>query len=528
MPVPLRFTPTDRLVYPETQAGGSPMTRAFAASLALSFSLFAADTVRIDSGQISGATGTNPQVRVYKGIPYAAPPVGDRRWKAPQSPASWTGIRDAKEFAPSCIQTAYPQTSPYYAPLGPINEDCLYLNVWTAAASPKERRPVMVWIHGGGYTKGMGSTATYNGENFAKKGVVLVTINYRLGIFGFLAHPELTKESDVRSSGNYGLLDMIAALQWVQRNIAAFGGDPKRVTIFGESAGSSAVNFLMASPLAKGLFHRVIGESGANFGRHVTLAEGERSGAKLGTLAQLRAKSSDELLATQGSFRPVVDGWFLPEDVSAIFAHGKQSDVPLIAGYNHDETRVLSPWPANATQATFLDQVHKRYGALADEFLKLYPAGSEEQAKEAHYESSRDAGMGWEMRTWVRAQGKSGKAPAYLYYFTRIPPSPMSDRLRAYHAAEIQYVFGNLRAGRSWEDKDRAVSDAMSSYWVNFATTGNPNGKGLAKWPGYDAKSDPLMEFGDKIEVQHNINKAGLDFFDRFVTAQAGASGGTR
>ena len=498
------------------------------ASLTLAFSLIAADPIRLDTGLISGASGTNPDVRVYKAIPYAAPPVGDRRWKAPQAPASWAGVRDGKEFSPVCVQTPYPHNSLYYAPLGQVSEDCLYLNVWTAATSAKEHRPVMVWIHGGGYTRGMGSTATYNGENLAKKGVVVVTINYRLGIFGFLAHPELTKESDVHSSGNYGLLDMVAALQWVQKNIAAFGGDPKRVTIFGESAGSSAVNFLMASPLAKGLFQRVIGESGANFGRHTTLAEMEKTGERLGTLAELRAKSADDLQKIEGSFRPAVDGWFLPEDVSAIFAHGKQSDVPVIAGYNHDETRVLAPYPANATAKTFLEQVHKRFGNFADEFLKLYPVASDDQAKEAHYESSRDQGMGWEMRTWVRAQTNTGKAPAYLYYFTRIPPSPVSDRYRAYHAAEIQYVFANLRAGRSWEEADRKLADTMSSYWANFAATGNPNGKGLPKWPDYDAKSDPAMEFGDKIDVQHNVNKAGLDFFDRFVASQARASGGTR
>src|SRR5579864_9435620 len=336
------------------------------ASLTLTFSLTAADPIHLDTGLISGAPGTNPGVRVYKAIPYAAPPVGDRRWKAPQAPASWTGVRDAKEFSPVCVQTPYPQNSLYYAPLGAVGEDCLYLNVWTAATAAKERRPVMVWIHGGGYTRGMGSTATYNGENFAKKGVVVVTINYRLGIFGFLAHPELTKESDVRSSGNYGLLDMIAALEWVQKNIAAFGGDPKRVTIFGESAGSSAVNFLMASPLAKGLFQRVVGESGANFGRGVALAEMEQNGVRLGSLAALRAKSAEDLLKTEGSFRPCVDGWFLPEGVGAIFAQHKQSDVPVIAGSNADEARSLAPWPANGTAKTFVDQAHKRYSDFAD------------------------------------------------------------------------------------------------------------------------------------------------------------------
>jgi para-nitrobenzyl esterase len=503
------------------------VTIAALASFTLSLSLTAADPIHLSTGLITGAPGTNSEVRVYKGIPYAAPPVGERRWKAPQSPAAWTGVREAKEFSAVCVQTPYPEGSLFYQPLGAVGEDCLYLNVWTAASSAKERRPVMVWIHGGGYTRGTGATPTYNGENLAKKGVIVVTINYRLGIFGFFAHPELTKESDVHSSGNYGLLDMVSALQWVQKNIAAFGGDPKRVTIFGESAGSSAVNFLMASPLAKGLFHRVIGESGANFGRHTSLAEMEQMGARLGTLAEMRAKSSADLQKVEGSFRPAVDGWFLPEDVSAVFAHGKQSDVPVIAGYNHDETRVLAPWPANANEKTFLDQVNKRYGSFAAEFLKLYPAGSDEQAKEAHYESSRDQGMGWEMRTWVRAQNKTGKAPAYLYYFTRIPPSPVADRYRAYHAAEIQYVFGNLRAGRPWEDADRKLAETMSSYWVNFAATGNPNGKGLPKWPGYDAKTDPLMQFGDKIDVQHNVNKSGLDFFDR-VAASTGANGGTR
>lgn len=486
------------------------------AFLILALPLAATDPLHIDTGLLSGVPGANPEVRVYKGIPYAAPPVGDRRWKRPQAPASWTGVRDAKEFSPVCMQTPYPETSPYYTPLGAVSEDCLYLNVWTAAKASRERRPVMVWIHGGGYTRGSGATPTYNGEYLASKGVVVVTINYRLGIFGFLAHSELTRESDVHSSGNYGLLDMIAALQWVQKNIAAFGGDPKRVTIFGESAGSSAVNFLMASPLAKGLFQRVIGESGANFSRRTTLADMEKTGSQLGSLAELRAKSSGDLLKTPGSFRPNVDGWFLPDDVSAIFAQGKQSDVPLIAGYNHDETRTLAPLPADANAQTILDQAHKRYGDFASEFLKLYPAGSDDQAKESYYESSRDAGMGWEMRTWVRAENKTAKSPAYLYYFTRVPPGPNSERYRAYHAAEIQYVFGNLRPARPWEDADRKVSAAMSSYWVNFATTGNPNGKGLPRWPSYDAKTDGSMEFGDTVGVKHNVNKSGLDFFDRF------------
>ena len=497
------------------------------ASLTLGFGFAAVDDpVRTNGGLVSGAPGADPAVKVYKGIPYAAPPVGGLRWKPPQPPAVWKGVRAAAEFSSTCVQEPYAQTSIYYQPPQPISEDCLYLNVWTAASSTREQRPVMVWIHGGGYTRGTGATPTYNGEVLAQKGAVVVTINYRLGIFGFLAHPELTQESDVRSSGNYGLLDMVAALEWVQKNIAAFGGDPKRVTIFGESAGSSAVNFLMASPLAKGLFHRVIGESGANFGganfgRRSVLADAEKAGSRLGTLAELRAKSAQDLLKVETPTRPNVDGWFLPEEVSSIFAKGNQSDVPVIAGYNADEMRTLAPLPASASAKSFMDQVHGRYGTLADEFMKLYPADSDEQAADAYYHSSRDQGMGWQMRTWARMQSKSGKAPAYLYYFNRIPPGPTANRYRAYHAAEIQYVFGNLRANRPWEDADRKLSEAMSSYWINFATTGDPNGKGLPKWPAYDPQADPSMEFGDTVAAKNGVNKPALDFFDRFYAAQA-------
>ena len=269
------------------------------------------DPVRTDGGLVAGVASADPEVRVYKGIPYAKPPVGDLRWKAPQPASDWSGTKQATEFGPVCMQEPYPETSIYYSALGSVKEDCLYLNVWTAAKAASDKRPVMVWIHGGGYTRGSGSTPTYNGDVLAKKGAVLVTVNYRLGIFGFMAHPELTKESPNHASGDYGLLDMVAALKWVQKNIAAFGGDPKRVTIFGESAGSSAVNYLMASPLAKGLFERVIGESGANFGaaRNGTLAAAEENGVKFGdkagakSIAALRGKSAEELIKAGGAFR---------------------------------------------------------------------------------------------------------------------------------------------------------------------------------------------------------------------------------
>ena len=473
-----------------------------------------ADPVRLDSGLLSGADGNNTGVHVYKGIPYAAPPVGNLRWKAPEPPNPWKGVKAAAEFSPVCMQLPYPETSPYYTPIPNRSEDCLYLNVWTAAKTPNEHRPVMVWIHGGGFTRGSGGTPTYDGENFAQKGVVLVTVNYRLGVLGFLAHPELTAQSPHHSSGNYGLLDQIAALEWVKKNIAAFGGDPQRVTVFGESAGSSAVNFLQASPLAKGLFHRVIGESGANFARGGTLADRERSGSKY-TLADLRAKSAEELLKMEIAARPGVDGWVVPASVASTFAQGKQSDVPVIAGSNADESRTLSPWSSN--ESAFLESVHTRFGTASEEFLKLYPVDSEASAAEAHYASTRDQGMGWNMRTWAREQTKTGKAPAFLYYFTRIPPGPMADQYRAYHAAEIAYVFGNLSPKRPWEEADRKLSDTMLQYWVNFAAKGDPNGQGLPAWPRYEATLDTGMEFGNSVVVKRNINKAALDFFDRLA-----------
>jgi para-nitrobenzyl esterase len=517
---------------------GGFMHRTRLVALALFALSLAADPVRTQSGLVSGTSAGSPDVRVYKGIPYAAPPLGDLRWKVPQPVAAWQGVRDAGQYSATCMQTPYPAASIYYSEPQPVSEDCLYLNVWTAAKSTKERRPVMVWIHGGAFTRGAGSTPTYDGEKLAAKGVVLVTINYRLGVFGFLAHPELTGESAHHSSGNYALLDQIAALEWVQKNIASFGGDSKRVTIFGESAGSWAVNYLMATPVARGLFHRVIGESGASFGPNTTLATAEKSGEKFAAaigaadLKALRAKPADELLKASGaaSFPPNVDGWLLSEDIRSIFEHGKQNDVPLIAGFNADEGTTLSPWPASGTAKSFAEQARRTFGKQADDFLKIYPAATDDEARAAHYNSFRDQRFGWQMRTWVRASSQTGRAKTYLYYFSRVPPSADSARYRAYHAAEISYVFGNFRPGRPWEDTDHKLSDAMSSYWVNFAATGDPNGKGLAKWPAYDATSDTALEFGNQVELRRALHKDGLDFFDRYYESlrSAAPSNGSR
>jgi para-nitrobenzyl esterase len=519
----------------------------------LSSSAFTAitDPVRVEQGLLAGTNGSSADVRVYRGIPYAAPPIGDLRWKAPQPAEKWQGLRQAAEFSNACWQTQYPAAAAIYqAKLPPLSEDCLYLNLWTPAKSAKDRLPVMVWIHGGGFTRGYGGSHAYDGEALARKGAVIVTINYRLGIFGFFAHPALSAESGHHASGNYALLDQIAALQWVQKNIAAFGGDPGRVTIFGESAGSWAVNVLMASPLAKGLFQRAIGESGGSFSPMKTLTEAEKEGEKLAAsiapapaadakteagakaeakpssqaiLKMLRAKPAEELLKSSETetARAIVDGWVLPDTVAAIFAQGRQNDVPLLVGYNADEGTTLAPQGANIKALMFVGGSYQRYGSQADAFLKIYPAGSDEQAVASFYSAFRDQLFGWEMRSWARMATKTGHQSAYLYYFSRRLPGPQSARLRAFHASEIPYVFGTFFWPFPWEDTDKKLSDAMTSYWVNFAATGNPNGGSLVKWPAYSAKDDQALEFGDQIAVRSEINKAGLDFFDGYYQSLA-------
>jgi para-nitrobenzyl esterase len=420
-------------------------------------------------------------------------------------------------------------------PAGKVSEDCLYLNVWTAAKTPGERRPVMVWLHPGGYTSGSGSSPAYDGEALARKGVVLVTINYRLGIFGFFSHPELTRESDRHASGNYALMDQVAALQWVQKNIAAFGGDSKRVTIFGDSAGAASLSNLMGSPQARGLFQRAIAESGAWMGLSIApmrkLADAEQAGVKtaeaLGakTLAELRAKPAEEVLKAGRGGGPVIDGWFLPEDVGAIFAAGQQNDVPILVGSNKDEGTFFVQ-PAGAER--FLEQARRRFDGLADTFLELYPAGSDEQANASQLAAFRDE-LGWVMRNWARLATKTGKSKAYLYYFTHEPPvsagSPRGGRgSGATHGAEAQYVFENLLGGRPWTDLDHQLADTISSYWVNFAANGNPNGKDLPRWQAYDEKKNARpMVLGDKVELGPEPNGSQLAFYQAWydkVTAR--------
>jgi para-nitrobenzyl esterase len=508
-----------------------------------------ADPIRIDSGRISGApAGTDGAVRVYKGIPFAAPPVGDLRWKPPQPVKAWEDVRACTEFGPWC-----PQPTPIMGrETGKQSEDCLYLNVWTPAKRPDEKLPVMVWIHGGGWTTGSGASKFYDGEALARQGVVLVTINYRLGPFGFFAHPALSKESERGVSGNYGLLDQIEALRWVQRNITALGGNPECVTIFGESAGSASVCRLMVSPPAAGLFHRVIAESGGVHGRNRHLKEqagilepmekvGERIAAKLGcdkeadVLAALRAKSDvDVLIASdpaQGLFGKgtkfgcIVDGWLLPDDPDKLFEAGKQCKVPLMLGTNADEGTIFLRQLLAKQPAAYELMVRGLFRANADEMLQLFPAATANDVPGALDRLTTASSFVWPARCMARAMEKAG-GKAYLYHFTRVAPMYRERGLGALHAGEIPYVFDHTPTLPGFEEKDRDLARVMSACWVRFAATGDPNGPGLAKWPAYAAAADEHMQFGDTVEVKAGLYREACDLLDKIRGAQGGVGAG--
>ena len=481
----------------------------------------APDVVKVDGGQIAGATVDG--VRVFKGIPFAAPPVGELRWKAPQPVVPWTGVKNADAFGPQCMQAPYPEGSPYATAPQPTSEDCLYLNVYTAARNG-DRRPVMVWIHGGAWTRGSGSTPAYNGSTLAKKGVVVVTVNYRLGVFGFLAHPELTAESPHRSSGNYAILDHVAALEWVKRNIAGFGGNPANVTIFGESAGSWSVNVVQATPLAKGLFQRAIGESGGQFARTATLATAEGAGMTFAKVAgadsikALRAVPAEKINTTPFLRSAInVDGWVLPSDVRTIFTQRQHNPGPVLVGSNGNEWTTLSnPAQFPKTMADYRKRVETQYGDVVKDYDAVYPVKSDADINKAMLDVGRDQTFTLEMRTWARMIA-AANAKAFLYQFTHVPPSPNAATWGAYHASEIPYVFGTLK-NRNWPftDVDFKLSDQMSSYWVNFATSGDPNGKGLEKWTPYDQANEPYLDLGDSVQTKHHLLKAQIDFLEGF------------
>jgi para-nitrobenzyl esterase len=490
------------------------------------------DLVKVDSGRLKGAVSNG--VAAFKDIPFAAPPVGALRWKAPQPPAHWKGVRPAVAFGARCMQgNIYDDM--IFRDTGP-SEDCLYLNVWTPAASAHEHLPVMVWIYGGGFAAGAASEPRQDGENLAKKGVVVVSMNYRLGVFGFFAHRELAAESGHSSAGNYGLLDQWAALQWVHRNIAAFGGDPAKVTIFGESAGSFSVSAQMASPVAQGLFQRAIGESGAFFGSVLPLkplAESEEADAKFAeslgahSLAELRAIPAAKLLDAAVKqkdiwFAPNLDGYFLPRSARDIFASGQQSHIPLLAGWNRDEGSYHDIFEKDpATAANFAAYAHKHYGDKADQFLKLYPAENDEQAKRSAQDLAGDKFIAFSTWKWLDMQCATGKSTLYRYEFDDAPPAAADadtkgDPPTAYHSAEIEFVFGGLASKKlPWRQEDHAVSDVMSSYWANFARSGDPNGAGLPKWPVYSPDRYEVMHLEANSHAAPDEHRARYEFLDK-------------
>jgi len=486
-------------------------------------------TAAAEGEHLAGAyVGEGTAVAVFKGIPYAAPPVGELRWKPPMPHTPRQGVQQATEFSPACIQEV--EGSGFYRYIaetlgsdpnlvpkpGPSSENCLYLNVWTPNLGGKKPLPVMVWIHGGANANGTAATPYTDGANLARKGAVVVSINYRLNLYGFLAHPALTAESEHGSSGNYALLDQIAALQWVQRNAAAFGGDPGRVTVFGESAGGTNITYLLASPLSRELFHRAAIESGgyavADFRTlHEAEAVGESLAEDLGVagsddvLAALRAASPEDLrrawlgIEKLGIDAPNVDGWVLPAATARIFDRGDQYQVPLLIGYNRDEWTTLRPhyWP-NVTLDWFRQVLRAVHGPLADRAMELYPATSDAEAMTAANHWQTDWYYVGPSRfiadRMVRAGGR-----AYLYLFSRRIHVPGGEELGAYHAIEIPYVWDTL-AAQTWVPRqpyDQELADTVSSAWVRFAATGDPNGGGMATWPLFTITNEDYIEFGD-------------------------------
>jgi para-nitrobenzyl esterase len=463
-------------------------------------------------------------------VPFAQPPTGELRWKEPQPVKNWTGVRKATQFGPRCMQASIFGDMGFRA--NGMNEDCLYLNVWTPEKSGKEKLPVLVYFYGGGFVAGDGSEPRYDGESMATKGIVSVTVNYRLGVFGFLAHPELTKESPHGASGNYALLDQYEALRWVQKNISAFGGDPKRVTIAGESAGSISVSALMASPLSKNLIAGAIGESGsilATLGA-IPLAQAEQNGAKFVTslgaksLAELRALDTQKIFepATAGGFASIgrfsitIDGYFFPEAPSAIFATGRQAHVPLLVGWNSEEmTGQLILQGKPPTTENFQNAVKTLYGARADEALKLYSGSNAEEIMDAATALAGDRFIGYSTWKWADLHLKSGSSPVYRYFYARPRPAmkasmgnaapglaggvvknstapPQPPARGAVHSAEIEYALGNLSLNNvyEWTTDDFKVSKIMQGYFANFIKNLNPNGPGLPEWPAAKGAGD--------------------------------------
>lgn len=518
--------------------------------------------VQVESGLVSGIAGRDPAITVFKGVPYAAPPIGDLRWRAPARPAAWDGVRAANRFGAAC-----PQPTPEMSAGAAMSEDCLTLNIWAPPATA-EKRPVYVWIYGGGFIGGTGSAPEFDGEGLARKGVIVVTFNYRVGVMGFLATPELSRESGHGASGNYGIQDDIAALQWVQRNIAAFGGDPAKVTIGGQSAGAGSVGFLSTSPLAKGLFRAAIAESHARYPRDTELRylsvswrplkSAEAAGVHYAdahgghTLAQLRAMPWQDLVKGSNTiddsvetgstgkpplFRPVVDGWVIPHNYNDAFAAGTQNDVLYVAGNNRDETGAVPETafaglrantarpragmpPTSVTLAAYVANARRKFGPLTANFLRLYPATTGQEAALQNNASARDNSR-ISTYLWGTLWAKRAKQPIYTYFWTHAPPGASHDTRGAYHGSEINYAFGNLYGtDRPWTDEDRRIAQTMSSYWANIIATGDPNGTGLPEWPAYDPRKPQVMELGDHFAPIPIASPDKVAFWKRFFATQ--------
>ncbi|MCW8850861.1 MAG: carboxylesterase family protein [Melioribacteraceae bacterium] len=483
------------------------------------------ELVKVQQGLIKGV-GEN-DLMVFKGIPFAKPPVGDLRWRPPQPTENWEDVKVTKDFAPDPVQGWGEPSSQ--------SEDCLYLNVWTPAKTKGDKVPVLVWIYGGGFNGGATSVPGYDGTNLAKKGVILVSIAYRVGYIGFFAHPELTAESANNVSGNYGLLDMIAGLQWVQRNIDAFGGDPNKVTIFGESAGGIAVSMLCASPLAKGLFQGAISQSGGSFGptrpttypgeNMKTLAASEINGkgfltkAGVSSIKELRQMSADSLVRGgygKGLAWPIVDGYVIPDDQYKLYEEGKFNDTPILVGYNSDEgasfMRMTKP-------EEYFESVQERFGKYSDDLIKAYPVDKNSLPKTAR-DLMRDAAFGWHTWSWAKLQSRNGKSKAYYYYFDQHPEYAEDSPQAGYgspHGQEVAYVFNNLDSNNSQLTKtDFEISDAMATYWTNFTKTGDPNGKGVPDWPSFNEGSPEVMYFSQKPYLGTVPSSESLEIMDKY------------
>lgn len=492
-----------------------------AALAALLVTNAAAAPVETEAGSVEGVAEGG--VIAFKGIPFAAPPVGPLRWRAPSPPAPWTDVKIADAFSPVCPQIGmYPDDSP----AEPMSEDCLYLNIWAPENAAGEALPVMVWIHGGGLQNGSGSAPVYGGDALARRGVIVVTINYRLGALGFLALEALSAESPNGISGNYGLLDQIAALHWVKRNIAAFGGDAGNVTVFGQSSGAISISALVASPLARGLFRRAIGQSGGLFEPLEVAPEftpagaeavGEAFAGRLGapTLAALRAKTPEEILAKRFTPQPVIDGYLLSETPYDALKRGRANDVDLLVGANkHEGLYFISGRDIRA--ANFLEELKRDFPPFIVDLIGPKSAKNDSEAREAFVAFEGDMRFGWNMWTWARLGAEAGRGRVFYYQFGATPAGEEG----ASHGAELAYVFDNLDSkSNPWSADDRRLADMLATYWTNFARTGDPNGEGLPVWPLFDAQNEQALLIGETIVAGRPTNGARLRTIDRLYAA---------